>query len=214
MGVPQNPSQHSAPGSPYKSLGVLICHASERHLFDVGPCCFFFFLTFFFSFFDFPCGSAGKESACSVGDLGLIPGLGRSPGEGTGYPLQYSGLENSMDNSMCSPWGCRELDTIERLSLHFMFFRRFTYLFILGCAGSSVLPLGCLWLRRMGLFLVVVDELLLVVASLVCSTVVAAHGLRSCVARACRGAGSYSTACGIFLDQRSNPCALRWQADS
>ena len=45
----------------------------------------------------FPCGSAGKESTCNVGDLGLIPGLGRSPGEGKGYTLQYSGLENSMD---------------------------------------------------------------------------------------------------------------------
>ena len=45
----------------------------------------------------FPCGSAGKESACSIGDLDLIPGLGRSPGEGKGYPLQYSGLENSKD---------------------------------------------------------------------------------------------------------------------
>ena len=45
----------------------------------------------------FPCGSAGKESACNAGNLGLIPGLGRSPGEGKGYPLQYSGLENSMD---------------------------------------------------------------------------------------------------------------------
>ena len=45
----------------------------------------------------FPCGSAVKESACNVGDLGLIPGLGRSPGEGNGYPLQYSDLENSMD---------------------------------------------------------------------------------------------------------------------
>ena len=45
----------------------------------------------------FPCGSAGKESACKVGDLGSIPVLGRSPGEGRGYPLQYSGLENSMD---------------------------------------------------------------------------------------------------------------------
>ena len=45
----------------------------------------------------FPGGSDGKESACNVGDLGLIPGLGRSPGEGKGYPLQYSGLENSMD---------------------------------------------------------------------------------------------------------------------
>ena len=44
----------------------------------------------------FPGGSAGKESACNVGDLDLIPG-GRSPGEGKGYPLQYSGLENSMD---------------------------------------------------------------------------------------------------------------------
>ena len=44
----------------------------------------------------FSCGSAGKESACNVGDLGSIPGLGRSPGEGKAYPLQYSGLENSM----------------------------------------------------------------------------------------------------------------------
>ena len=44
----------------------------------------------------FPGGSAGKESACNLGNLGLIPGLGRSPGEGKGYPLQYSGLENSM----------------------------------------------------------------------------------------------------------------------
>ena len=46
---------------------------------------------------DFPCGSAGKESACNAGDLGLIPGLGRSPGEGKGCSLQYSGLEKSMD---------------------------------------------------------------------------------------------------------------------
>ena len=46
----------------------------------------------------FPCGSAGKESACRMGDLGSIPGLRRSPGEGKGYPLQYSGLENSMDS--------------------------------------------------------------------------------------------------------------------
>ena len=45
----------------------------------------------------FPGGSAGKESACNEGDLGLIPGLGRSLGEGKGYPIQYSGPENSMD---------------------------------------------------------------------------------------------------------------------
>ena len=44
-----------------------------------------------------PKSSVGKEPACNAGDLGSIPGLGRSPGEGKGYPLQYSGLENSMD---------------------------------------------------------------------------------------------------------------------
>ena len=57
-------------------------------------------------FLGFPCGSAGKESACNVGDLGLTPGLERSPREGKGCPLQYSGLENSMDTY-----------TTERLSL-------------------------------------------------------------------------------------------------
>ena len=46
---------------------------------------------------NFPGGSAGEESACNVGDLGLIPRLGRSPGEGNDYLLQYSGLKNSMD---------------------------------------------------------------------------------------------------------------------
>ena len=51
-----------------------------------------------------------------MGDLGSIPGLGRSPGEGKGYPLLYSGLENSM-NCIVSPWGHKELDMIERLSL-------------------------------------------------------------------------------------------------
>ena len=46
---------------------------------------------------DLPCGSASKESTCNAGDLGLIPGLGGSPREGKSYPLQYFGLENSMD---------------------------------------------------------------------------------------------------------------------
>ena len=49
------------------------------------------------TFENLPCGSAGKESACNVEDLGLIPGLIRSPGEGKGYPFQYCGLESSMD---------------------------------------------------------------------------------------------------------------------
>ena len=48
-------------------------------------------------FLGFPGGSAGKEYVCNEGDLGSIPGLGRFPGEGNCYPLQYSGLENSMD---------------------------------------------------------------------------------------------------------------------
>ena len=64
----------------------------------------------------FPCGSAGKESGCNVGDPSLIPELGRSPGEGKGYPLQYSGLENPMD---CTVHEVAELDTTERLLLHF-----------------------------------------------------------------------------------------------
>ena len=61
-----------------------------------------------------PFGSAGKESACSAGDLGSIPGLERSPGEGKGYPLLYSGLENSMN---CTVRGVAELDMTEQLSL-------------------------------------------------------------------------------------------------
>ena len=72
---------------------------------------------FCFSYFPqgFPCGSAGKESACNAGDLGSIPELGRSPGEGKGYPRQYSGLENSMD---CIVYGVTKSQT--RLSdFHF-----------------------------------------------------------------------------------------------
>ena len=48
-------------------------------------------------FLGFPCGLTDKESTCNVGNLDSVPGLGRSPGEGKSYPLQYSGLENSMD---------------------------------------------------------------------------------------------------------------------
>ena len=59
-------------------------------------------------FLGFPCGSAGKESTCDVGDLGLIPGLGISAGESKGYPLQSSGLENSMD---CIVLGVTESQT-------------------------------------------------------------------------------------------------------
>ena len=70
-------------------------------------------------FLGFPCGSAGKESACNAGDLGSILGLGRSPGKGKGYPCQYSGLENSAD---CVVHGVTKSQT--RLSdFHFHFSR-------------------------------------------------------------------------------------------
>ena len=62
----------------------------------------------------FPGDSNGEESACNAGDPDSIPGLGRSSGEGKGYPLQYSGLENSMDSIV---HGVTELDTTEQLSL-------------------------------------------------------------------------------------------------
>ena len=61
----------------------------------------------------FPGGSDGWESTCNAEDLEPIPGLGRSPKTGNGYPLQYSWLENSMDRGACvgySPWGCKKLD--------------------------------------------------------------------------------------------------------
>ena len=63
----------------------------------------------------FPGGSAGKESACSAGDLGSIPVLGRSPGGGHGNPLQYTCLENPMNRGawQASPWGHKELETTE-----------------------------------------------------------------------------------------------------
>ena len=66
-------------------------------------------------FVGFPCGSAGEESACNAGDLGSIPGLGRSPGEGKGYPLRYSGLENSMNR--IAHGHDKKSDLTERLSL-------------------------------------------------------------------------------------------------
>ena len=69
----------------------------------------------YYSQMGFPDSSVGKESACNAGDLGSIPGSERSPGEGKGYPLQYSSLENSMD----SPWGRKESDTTEPFSLYF-----------------------------------------------------------------------------------------------
>ena len=68
-----------------------------------------------------PGGSTGKQSACNAGDLGLIPGLGRSFGGGHGNPLQNSCVENPHGQRSLvaySPWDCKELDMTERLSTH------------------------------------------------------------------------------------------------
>ena len=65
---------------------------------------------------DFLGSSDGKESACNAGDLGSIPGLGRSPEEGNGNALQCSCLKNPHGLEGYSPWGCNESDTTERLS--------------------------------------------------------------------------------------------------
>ena len=77
----------------------------------------------------FPCSSVGKEPACNTGDLGLIPGSERSPGEGNGYPHQYSCLENRMDRgawqtmqSMGSQRGGRDLATKQQQQQQFLKF--------------------------------------------------------------------------------------------
>ena len=83
-------------------------------------------------FLGFPCGSAGKESTRNAGYLGLIPGLGRSPGEGNSCPLQYPSLETSTD---CTVHGVTKSQTRLRLSLslfHFPTARDWTFVF-----GSS-----------------------------------------------------------------------------
>ena len=77
-------------------------------------------------------GSYGKESPCSVRDLGLIPGLGRSPGGGHRNPLQYSCLENPHRQKTLadySPWGRKELDITERLSTHSTLNRKCSFAF-------------------------------------------------------------------------------------
>ena len=67
----------------------------------------------------FPCGSGSKESACSAGDLDLIPGLGRSPGKGNGYPRQHFCLENSVDRGAwwATARGVAESGMTEQLTL-------------------------------------------------------------------------------------------------
>ena len=81
----------------------------------------------------FPGSSDGKESACNAGHLGSIPGLGRSPGEGHGNPIQYSSLENPMERSLADnrPRGHKESDTTDRLTVSLL---KCTYLI---CSGYN-----------------------------------------------------------------------------
>ena len=132
----------------------------------------------------FPDSSVGKESTCNAGDPGSIPGSGRSAGEGKGYPLQYSGLENSMD---CIVHGVPKTERLSQPHWVFAVALRLSlvaasqgYSFW-GCVGFSLRWLLLLWNT---------------------GSVVVAHRL------------SCSVAGGIFLDQRLNPCSLHWQVDS
>ena len=84
----------------------------------------------------FPCGSAGKESACGAGDLGSISGLGRSPGEGKGYPLQV--FWPGEFHGLCSPWGRKESDTTEQLSLNYWYLRHVFFPYKLALAFAYV----------------------------------------------------------------------------
>ena len=112
LGVGRSGGRMSLDEGPTGSCHLRVC--GEGSLFGMWARCQVHHLHPFLEGHNFggvPGGSAGKESACNTGDLGLIPGLGRSPGEGNGYPLQYSGLENSKD----CVWGHTESDPTEQL---------------------------------------------------------------------------------------------------
>ena len=87
-------------------------------------------------FLGFPCGSTGKESACNEGDWSSIPGLGRYPWRGKGYPLQYSGLENSMDCIVHRLYR-KESDTPERLSFSLSVLPRGEGAQLLSCSKAN-----------------------------------------------------------------------------
>ena len=109
---PRNRTWVSCTGSGWSGDEVIITGQSGKSLkqsFEIGM--------------GFPCSSVGKESACSAEDLGSIPGLGRSPGERNGYPLQYPCLEKSHGQRSlvgCSPWGRKESGTSEWLTLTYL----------------------------------------------------------------------------------------------
>ena len=102
-----------------------------------------------------PYSSDGKEFACNEGDGSLIPGSGRSPGEGNGNPLQYSWLENPMDRGLAgySPWGQKELDTTKWLTHTYIpmgphwpsYFFWFSFYHVMPQTGNSTCPSARAW---------------------------------------------------------------------
>ena len=92
--------------------------------------------------------SVGKESTCNTGDLGSMPGLGKSPGGGHGNPLQHSCLENPHEQRRlagCSPWGCTELNTTKQVSIA----QTYTHNIILLChkkKKDEILPFEKTWM--------------------------------------------------------------------
>ena len=118
-------------GSSFPKQGSNLCPLQWKHLYESLNCwncqgspqqfCLNLYLEIFslLVFLGFPGSSAGKESTCNGGDPISIPGSGRSTGEGIGYPLQYSCLENPHGHQSLkgySPWDHKEMDMTERLS--------------------------------------------------------------------------------------------------
>ena len=108
-----DPSPHWQPVLCSLYLWVCFC------LVILNICSLFYFLDSTYKWRGFPGGSDGKESGFNTGDTDMIPGSQRSPGEGNGYPLQYSFLENSMDRGawQATVQGTAESDTAEQLTL-------------------------------------------------------------------------------------------------
>ena len=103
-----------------------------------------------------PGSSTGKESACNVGDLSSIPELWRSPGEGNGYLLQYSGLENSM--AIYSPWGCKESVGLQRVRHNWATFTQNSQQFSCTISCMAMWPVLGSWVRNeFSLFLPTLD---------------------------------------------------------
>ena len=120
---------------PYnKSLSLSLC--VYIYIYIHTHTCIFMFP---YIYMDFPGGSNGKEPACKVGDLSLIPRLGRSPGEGNSHPLQYSCLENSMDRGAWQAIVYRVAKSQTRPShFHFLYVYIYLYFFLLGFWGTLI----------------------------------------------------------------------------